>query len=242
LLVCNHQGYEALCEWEIGSSGGAPFYRPLLEEEQDKLRLRTAIDAVVANAYCLSREDFAHVLSTFSHKTYPQAPEFCLAMYDELQQLGFEAFARKHDPYFDTPLNESLSQPAIDLPIPASMAPAVDASKKKRKSKNEPSGPLLPFGDAATATKMVQDPTVANRVAQPHSAYTSTDHFAGIHRLLKDRGTITSSDAQAATGLDAPTVRLLLKRLVAEGHAKAEGQKRGTRYSLTDPDNIDRTQ
>jgi hypothetical protein len=78
-----------------------------------------ALDAVVAQAYGLTRDQYARVLSTFSHATYKDAPRQCLAAFDELQSLGLEAFTKKHDPYWDVPLNENLHQPVIDLPIPA---------------------------------------------------------------------------------------------------------------------------
>lgn len=58
------------------------------------------------------------MLSTFSHKGYPKAPELCLAMFDELKAIGLDEFARKYDPYYDIPLNENLPQPVIDLPAP----------------------------------------------------------------------------------------------------------------------------
>ena len=70
----------------------------------------------VADAYGLDREQYAHVLSTFSHKSYPKAPELCLAKFDELKRLGLDAFTRKYDPYHDIPLNESLPKPVIELP------------------------------------------------------------------------------------------------------------------------------
>ncbi len=76
----------------------------------------TPIDAVVADAYGLSRDHYAHVLSTFSHASYKKAPELCLARFDELKSIGLDAFTKKHDPYWDIPLNESLPQPVIDLP------------------------------------------------------------------------------------------------------------------------------
>lgn len=84
--------------------------------------MRAAIDAVVADAYGLSRDQYAHVLSTFSHKSYPKAPQLCLARFDELKSIGLEAFARKYDPYWDIPLNENLPQPVIDIPVPAEAA------------------------------------------------------------------------------------------------------------------------
>ena len=42
-------------------------------------------------SYGLNREQYAHVLSTFSHRSYPKAPELCLAKFDELKRIGLEA-------------------------------------------------------------------------------------------------------------------------------------------------------
>jgi hypothetical protein len=89
-----------------------------LETDDERWAVRAAIDAVVADAYGLSRDQYAHVLSTFSHASYPKAPELCLARFDELKKLGLEKFTRNYDPYWDIPLNENLPQPVIDLPIP----------------------------------------------------------------------------------------------------------------------------
>lgn len=50
--------------------------------------------------------------------------------------------------------------------------------------------------------------------------------------MARSYGSLARSDTQADTGLDAASVRPLLQRLVAEGAAKVEGQKRGTRYVL----------
>ena len=72
----------------------------------------------LGRVYGLSRDQYEHVLSTFSHASYAKAPELCLAKFDELKRLGLDAFTRKHDPYHDIPLNENLAQPVIDLPIP----------------------------------------------------------------------------------------------------------------------------
>jgi hypothetical protein len=51
----------------------------------------------------------------------------CLAAYDELHAIGLEAFCRKHDPYWDIPLNEKLPEPVIDLPIPDAVEAAAKA-------------------------------------------------------------------------------------------------------------------
>jgi hypothetical protein len=65
-----------------------------------------AIGAVVADAYGLSRDQYAHVLSTFSHARYKKARELCLARFDERKSIGRETFTRKHDPYWDVPLKK----------------------------------------------------------------------------------------------------------------------------------------
>lgn len=83
------------------------------------------------------------------------------------------------------------------------------------------------------------------RAAEPVASYQTTprrgrpanpvsaDAYATLLAALRKAGSLANADAQAATGLDAATVRPLLQRLVAEGHAHVEGQKRGTRYVVT---------
>ncbi len=121
-LLSSDGAYEPLWREQVGEAwreeGKAPFTWPVLQGDDERWAVRAAIDAVVADAYGLSREQYEHVLSTFSHKSYPNAPQLCLAAYDELKQLGLEAFTRKHDPYWNIPLNESLPKPVIDIPIP----------------------------------------------------------------------------------------------------------------------------
>lgn len=128
-LSCNHSGYAALWQEQLGSVWREPdrpaFTWPVLEGDDARWAVRAAIDAVVADAYGLSRAQYQHVLASFSHKSYPKAPGLCLAAFDELKQLGLDAFCKKHDPYWDIPLNEQLPKPVIDLPIPdAGGAPA----------------------------------------------------------------------------------------------------------------------
>ena len=48
--------------------------------------------------------------------------------------------------------------------------------------------------------------------------------------LLRERGSLSNSEAQAATGLDAATSRAHLQALVTAGRARTEGQRRGVRY------------
>ena len=97
--------------------GSPPFSWPVLPADENRWHVRAAIDALVADAYGLSHDQYAHVLSTFKHTSYPKAPELCLARFDELKAIGLDAFTKKHDPYWDIPLNENLPQPVIDLPV-----------------------------------------------------------------------------------------------------------------------------
>ncbi len=121
-LTCNHDGYRLLWNDQLNSNWREKkktrFSWPVLETDNERWEVRSAIDAMVADAYGLNREQYAHVLSTFSHKSYPKAYELCLAKFDELKEIGFDAFTKKYDPYWDIPLNENLPRPVIDLPIP----------------------------------------------------------------------------------------------------------------------------
>ncbi len=63
-----------------------------------------------------SRDQYARVVSTFIHTSYPIAPDLCLARFDERKSIGVDAFTKKHDPYRDIPLNENPPLPVIDLP------------------------------------------------------------------------------------------------------------------------------
>jgi hypothetical protein len=121
-LTCNHAGYAPLWIEQLGDTWREPkppLTWPVLATENERWEARAVIDAVVADAYGLNRDQYAHVLSTFSHKSYPQAPALCLAKFDEMKQIGLDAFTKKYDPYWDIPLNESLPKPVIDLPVPA---------------------------------------------------------------------------------------------------------------------------
>ncbi len=120
-LTCNHAGYEPLWREQLGDVWRElkpPFTWPVLKGDDERWAVRAAVDAVVADAYGLTREQYEHVLSTFSHASYPRAPELCLACFDELKEIDLEAFTQKYDPYWDIPLNENLPQPVIELPIP----------------------------------------------------------------------------------------------------------------------------
>ncbi len=126
-LCAAHEAFRALWREHLGEAWREPgrkqFNWPVLDGDDARWSVRAAIDAVVANAYGLTREQYQHVLSSFNHKSYPKAPELCLAAIGELKRLGVEAFCKKHDPYWDIPLNEKLPEPVIDLPVPEGEAP-----------------------------------------------------------------------------------------------------------------------
>ncbi|MBD2694251.1 hypothetical protein [Anabaena catenula] len=121
-LTCNHTGYLPLWREQLNEEwrepNKPPFTFPVLSTDDERWEIRAAIDAVVAQAYGLNRQQYAHILSTFSHKSYPKAPQLCLTYFDALQTIGIEEFTQKYDPYWDIPLNENLPQPVIELPLP----------------------------------------------------------------------------------------------------------------------------
>jgi hypothetical protein len=88
LLSCNHTAYAGL--WREYSPGPMP--------RSSNALLCSRIDAIVANAYGLTRDQYDHVLRGFSHRSHPDAPVLCLAAFDELRALGEIDFCRQHDP------------------------------------------------------------------------------------------------------------------------------------------------
>jgi hypothetical protein len=118
-LQCQDEEYLSLWTEQTGGEWREPKPKhtwPVLDGDDARWAVRATIDAVVADAYGLTRDQYAHILSTFSHKSYPKAPELCLACFDELKSIGLEAFTKNHDPYWDIPLNENLPKPVIELP------------------------------------------------------------------------------------------------------------------------------
>jgi hypothetical protein len=210
-LSCAHSGYESLWKEQLGEAWREASPRhswPVLEGEA-RIQARASIDAILAHAYGLSREHYAYVLATFNHASYPSAPTACLAAFDELLRDGEESFKRNRDPYWDIPLHEDNAQPMLELP-------SIDGG--------EEFGPL--FGASAARPEPLTSPRAAPR--PPHTE--SNQAYDTLKALLQDRGDISSGDAQDATGLDAAGVRPLLRRLVDEGLAETEGQRRGMRY------------
>ena len=94
-LTCNHSGYAPLWQEQVGEAwreeGKPPMTWPVLAGDDERWAVRAAIDAVVADAYGLSRDQYAHVLSTFSHASYRKAPELCLARFDELKSSAWKS-------------------------------------------------------------------------------------------------------------------------------------------------------
>jgi hypothetical protein len=132
-----------------------------LADQGPRWAIRAAIDAVVAHAYGITRDQYAYVLSTFSHSSYIDTPRQCLAAFDELQQIGLETFTKKHDPYWHIPLNENLPQPVIDLPVPKA---AADEAPHQRTSE------LFDFQTTATlagsGVLFTEQPVVSKRTRQ----------------------------------------------------------------------------
>ena len=241
-LTCNHAGYVPLWREQLSNAwreeGKAPLTWPVLAGDDDRWAVRAAIDAVVADAYGLSREQYQHVLSTFSHASYPKAPALCLAAFDELKAIGLEAFCRKHDPYWDIPLNESLPKPVIDLPIPSAAEGELFREKSGQMTIVEP-GPLYegvkavePKSDPADPAGPLprrqrrRRPARKNPADEAGAAAPAPDagKLAAARTLLELRKSITCALVQEELKLDAPAARAILKHLVDDGHAVKTGK------------------
>lgn len=243
-LLCNHELFVPVWKAVFGDvwrePGKTPSCWPVLATDDERWAVRAAIDAVVADAYGLSRDQYAHVLSTFSHKSYPKAPRLCLAAFDELRAIGLEAFCKKHDPYWDIPLNESLPKPVIELPTPSADngAPSEGTSGRRGRRRNgasAESGPVLweqkdgqitlespgpIFDEGAAAAKASNGPSPGAIAGQ----------VAAIKTLLGLRKLITNADVQEHLKCDPATARAVLKQLVESGAAVVEGKAKGTKY------------
>jgi hypothetical protein len=237
-LTCNHTGYAPLWREQLGDvwhEPKPPFTWPVLAGDDERWAVRAAIDAVVADAYGLSRAQYAHVLSTFSHRSYPKAPGLCLTCFDELQAIGLEAFTRKNDPYWDVPLNENFPEPVIALPV---LEPVTEGSSPTA----DQQGQLSWLSEASAPGR--QQTTRRRRAAAATAQFTApsgkkasgvdAEAYELLSLLLEEQGVITTADAQNLTGLDTASVRPLLKRLVDTGLAVQEGQGRETKYRRTE--------
>ncbi|MBV9248621.1 MAG: hypothetical protein JO227_05165 [Acetobacteraceae bacterium] len=117
-LSCNHEGFWPLWQEQLGSAWrekGPRFSWPVLAEETARWTLRSASDAVVAQAFGLSAEDYAHILQSFSHKSFPEAPAMCLRAFEQVAKEGLAAFCQAHDPYADIALPTGLARPCANL-------------------------------------------------------------------------------------------------------------------------------
>lgn len=235
-LSCNHPGYTVLWKDQVGDEWREASKKhtwPVIGDVDERWKVRAAIDAVVADAYGLTRDQYQHVLSSFSHTSYPKAPELCLAAFDELKKLGLEKFTKKHDPYWDVPLNEALPKPVIDLPIPEGAAeqPAKRGQKGKRAKKESGQLRLLNFA-------VEEDPEALPRAAEKRGQYLAAkkagalpEPYEQLVKLLREKGSLTVAEAQAHLGLSVKKVEDLLVQVVEAGVARVEGQPRSQKYT-----------
>jgi hypothetical protein len=214
-LCCNHSGFSSLWSEQLGKhwrEASVPFTWPVLQNEDERWHVRAEIDALVADAYGLNRDQYRHVLASFSHKSHRDAPSLCIRKFDELKVIGLQEFVNKYDPYWDIPLNENLAQSVIDIPVPA--------------IEPEPQGMLaLDHGETSSAPAQPRRHARASR-----DNGTDFPEYDRVRQLLFERGRLGSSDVQNALGFNATHTRTLLQRLVDDGFAVVEGRGRATRY------------
>lgn len=122
-LSCRHAGYARLWREQLGDA-------PDLATRADQITLRAAMDAVVAHSYGLSRDDYHHILTSFSHKVDPSTPEQCRVAYDALNEQGAAAFYRRNDRFAAVKLVDGLSQPDSEIPTAsATLIPSTPAER-----------------------------------------------------------------------------------------------------------------
>lgn len=135
-LSANDASYAPLWEEQLGphwrEPGEQAFTWPVLATEHQRAAVRAALDAVVAAAYGLSREQYAYILAA-QPAAWPHAGQQCLACFDAIQHEGLAAFVAQHDPYNDVPLPEGLPTPAMDIP-PAMQPPGGPLERLSRGS------------------------------------------------------------------------------------------------------------
>ena len=89
-------------------------------------------------------------------------------------------------------------------------------------------------GSTGAATAVPKQPRAAAKpvgAARPSAnPARARDPASRLLAALRRAGSLDNAAARAATGLDAEAVRPLLRQLVADGHARVQGQRRGTRY------------
>ena len=92
-------------------------------------------------------------------------------------------------------------------------------------------GPLQPRYLPQAAAKPLSAARPTAKPARPSAKPArARDPASRLLAALRRAGSLDNAAARAATGLDAEAVRPLLRQLVADGHARVQGQKRGTRY------------
>ncbi len=147
-LSCVHEGYEPLWQEQLSTTwreSVSKFSWPVLKGLDARWAVRAGLDAAVADAFGLSRDEYQTILRSFPHRSYADAPALCLDAFDELRNTGHESFVKKRDPYSEVPLVETLPTRASNLGLLMSVGDdashdAVDAevSSNEKKPKRKP--------------------------------------------------------------------------------------------------------
>jgi predicted HTH transcriptional regulator len=77
----------------------------------------------------------------------------------------------------------------------------------------------------------------ARKAAEGRAGFSASEaeRYERIKALLAERGQLTSGEVQFDLAVDANVARALLRRLLDEGLARVEGEKRGTWYVVVTP-------
>jgi hypothetical protein len=113
-----------------------------------------------------------------------------------------------------------LCRAAAGAPLGGDVAPAREPAEGD--ADGQPEAP-----EAAVSPPPAVEPA---RAGQAGGEGAADEAHQAAAALLTERGALTNGDLQAALGIDAAAARALLRRLVAEGLARQEGERRGGRY------------
>ena len=109
---------------------------------------------------------------------------------------------------------------------------AATAAPRAPRAPQAAAGPVRATRSGAVPERRRAEPERPRAVPERPRAMSARarDPASRLLAALRKAGSLDNAAARAATGLDADAVRPLLRQLVADGHARVQGQRRGTRY------------
>jgi hypothetical protein len=208
-LSANHAGFAALWNEQLGHKwreASGLFAWPALRGSE-RIAVKAAMDALIAESYGLSREQYAYVLS--ASPIGAEEGDLALQRFDELKRVGQTAYLRRHDPYLEVPVVAELAAPDAELaevpPLPRGLTRPLDLPPPAAPPSSGEAPPA--HGDLRAAYQRIRD-------------------------LLVMRGVVRVQEVRAVLPWPVWRVRAVLQALVQARLLIAEGETRARRYKL----------